>query len=562
VVAAVLGRSEIGADDDFFALGGDSIVAMQLVNRLRGAGLKVTPRQVFSLRTPERLAALHNAPVIMHERALRPGTTEAPEDGIGTMPLTPVMRWLGDVAGPIEGFNQSAVLQVPADLAAGPLTAALQAVVDRHVMLRAKLRRPPGGPWSLEVPRDRLDVAGVIRTVDSVGFTADQLWRAVAEQSAAAQARLDPDAGILLQAVYFSAGRDTPGRLLLVIHHLVVDGVSWRILIPDLAAAYADAVRPDPRTSIEVAPVETSFRHWARRLSERATDPAREAELPLWRSMFNRAGRLPVQRELDPAVDIAATIQELDLTLPTEQTVPLLTRVPAAFGGTVNDVLLTALALAVSDLRRRHGDPQAPGDEPRTGVLVALEGHGREEELVGAADLSRTVGWFTNVVPVHLDPGVIDLDDALAGGPSAGVAVRQVRAGLQAMPDNGMGFGLLRYLNPRTAAELAGLGEPQIEFNYMGRIDFPEATDWSYAPEAEAADNGADAQMPETYSLIVNAQTEDRPGGPQLSVSWAWPAGVLTREIVRDLAETWFRALNALTHHCDNTRPQSKERTS
>jgi non-ribosomal peptide synthase protein (TIGR01720 family) len=143
-----------------------------------------------------------------------------------------------------------------------------------------------------------------------------------------------------------------------------------------------------------------------------------------------------------------------------------------------------------------------------------------------------------------------------AGGPAAGLAVQRVRAGLQALPDNGMGFGLLRYLNPRTRDELAEFKEPQIEFNYMGRIDFPEATDWSYAPEAEAADNGADAQMPETYSLIINAQTEDRSGGPQLSVSWAWPDGVLSHAQVRDLGETWFRALDALTRHYDNPRHQ------
>jgi non-ribosomal peptide synthase protein (TIGR01720 family) len=183
----------------------------------------------------------------------------------------------------------------------------------------------------------------------------------------------------------------------------------------------------------------------------------------------------------------------------------------------------------------------------KRGVLVALEGHGREEELVPGADLSRTVGWFTNVFPVHLDPGELDLDEALAGGPAAAAAITRIRDGLRALPDNGMGFGLLRYLNPRTAPELADFPLPQIEFNYMGRIDYPETTDWSYAPESEAVASGADDAMPESYSLIINAQTEDRPQGPELSVSWAWPEGVLSDEQMRDLGETWFRALDALT---------------
>lgn len=498
------------------------------------------------------------------------------DDAVGTMPATPVMHWLNGVDGPIEGFNQSAVLLVPAGLVPAALTAALQAVVDAHAMLRARLIRPeqtirpesgvgerPQGRksddrdgrsrWQLEVPAGRLDVVPLLRSVDIAGQDAGRLWTTVAEHAAAAQARLDPDAGILFQAGYFDAGTSFPGRLLLVIHHLVVDGVSWRILIPDLAAAYTDAVDHPFGTRIDVAAVGTSFRRWSTQLAERAGDPAREAELPRWRSLFSKAGRLPVRRELDAAVDIAATVQELDLTLPAARTLPLLTTVPAGLGGTVNDVLLTALALAVSDLRRST----AGQDDGRTGVLVALEGHGREEQLVGGADLSRTVGWFTNVVPAHLDPGEIDLDDALAGGPAAGSALTRVRDGLRAMPDSGTGFGLLRYLNPRTAGQLAGFAHPQIEFNYMGRIDFPEAADWSYAPEAEAADDGADAAMPETYALTVNAQTEDRPGGPQLSVSWAWPDGVLTAGTVRDLGDTWFRALKALTTYQQHTEKEN-----
>jgi non-ribosomal peptide synthase protein (TIGR01720 family) len=482
------------------------------------------------------------------------------------MPITPVMHWLRGVDGPIEGFNQSAVLQVPADLDPVRLVRAVQAVVDAHVMLRARLHRGNPTQWELEVPAERLPVEPLIRTVDTVGQNSDQLWQTVAEQASAAQSRLDPDAGVMLQVVHFDAGPDRPGRLLLLVHHLVVDGVSWRILIPDLAAAYAETGRVASVSPIEIAPVDTSFRRWSQQLTERAADPVREAELPRWRSVLSRAGRLPVVRELDPAIDRVATIQELELSLPAVQTVPLLTSVPAAFGGTVNDVLLTAFALAVSALRRTLGG-DAADEEGRTGILIALEGHGREEELVGGADLSRTVGWFTNVVPVHLDPGEIDLDEAFAGGPAAGLAIERVQAGLRAMPDNGMGFGLLRHLNPRTAPELADYPLPQIEFNYMGRIDFPETTDWSHAPEGEAADSGADEGMPESYSLIVNVQTEDRSDGPQLCVNWAWPAGVLAAETVRELGESWFRALEALTvhhHHLTNTpTPQrlTKEHT-
>jgi non-ribosomal peptide synthase protein (TIGR01720 family) len=343
----------------------------------------------------------------------------------------------------------------------------------------------------------------------------------------------------MVRAVWFDAGPGAPGRLLLMVHHLVVDGVSWRILLPDLAAAWKEASSGRPAG---LPAAGTSFRRWATTLAGRAADPAREAELPMWAELLGRGDPLPLERPLDPSRDVAATIEELTLVLPAAVTAPLLTRVPAALGASVNDVLLAGLGLAVADWRRRRGGTGSS-------VLVALEGHGREEQLAGDADLSATVGWFTNVFPVCLDPGPADPAEAFAGGPAAGLAVERVRAHLASLPDNGMGYGLLRHLNPRTGPVLAGLPGPQIEFNYMGRFDFPEAADWEFAPEAEAADSGADADMPETFCLIVNSQTEDRPGGPELSVSWAWPGAVLTRESVQDLAETWFRALRGLVAH-------------
>ncbi|MFC7642229.1 condensation domain-containing protein [Streptosporangium lutulentum] len=170
--------------------------------------------------------------------------------------------------------------------------------------------------------------------------------------------------------------------------------------------------RTSRRAGRRCRPVGLSFRRWSELLGERATDPAREDELPLWTSILAADDPLPVARALDPDRDVVATSRHLSLTLPADRTAPLLSRVPAAFGATVNDVLLTALALAVANWRRRAG-VRGPGDA----VLVDLEGHGRQEELAGDADLSRTVGWFTSVVPVRLDPGAVDLADALAAVP-------------------------------------------------------------------------------------------------------------------------------------------------
>ncbi|MGH3776455.1 MAG: amino acid adenylation domain-containing protein [Pseudonocardiaceae bacterium] len=538
--AAVLGVPAVGAEDDFFALGGDSIVAMQLVNRARGAGLVVTPRQVFQHKTVEALATVAEVQTTGSRKT---------DDGVGLIPLTPIMHWLREVGDPIKGFNQAEVLQVPAGLSWDRLVAIMRAVVDHHDMLRARLvRRADGtiddggiGDWVLDVcSPGSVQADAWIGRVDVAGLGGEAVSQQITEHARSALGRLDPDAGVMLQVVWFDAGADTPGRLLLMVHHLVVDGVSWRVLIPDLAAAYAQLATGG---SVELAPVGTSFRRWSQLLTELAAAPGRDAELSLWTKTLSGGVSLPVERALDPERDTMGRLQTLTLVLPVQRTTPLLASVPAAFDSTVNDALLTALALAVVDLARRYNGSGADGD---TGVVVALEGHGREEELVGGVDLSRTVGWFTNVFPVRLDPGEIDLDEALAGGPAARQAITRVRDHLRALPENGMGYGLLRYLNPRTRTVLGELVVPQIEFNYMGRYDSSEATDWAQAPEVEAVDASADPDMPTAFCMVLDAHIEDHPHGSELTSYWSWPAGVLREETVQDLARTWFRALDAL----------------
>ncbi|MCX5241378.1 non-ribosomal peptide synthase/polyketide synthase [Streptomyces prunicolor] len=524
----------VGTDDDFFTFGGDSIVAMQLVARARAGGLRVTPRQVFQHRTVSALAAVA-VPLGADERQA------VHDDGTGTVPLTPIMRGLLERGGPIAAYHQAALVQTPADLTEPGLLTVLAALADRHDMLRAQLVREP--EWLLRVPAARdTDVSTWLTRADVRGADDDALRAAISRHAETARAGLDPDAGAMVRAVWFDAGPGQPGRLLILVHHLVIDGVSWRVLLPDLATAWA-AVRGG-RTP-ELAPVELSFGRWSRLLGTRATDPATEDELPWWTSALAGGAELPLARPLDPARDTVATTRYVSLALPADVTGPLLSRAPAAFGATVNDVLLTAFALAVGDWRARELGAERAGGP----VLVDVEGHGREEQLAGDADLSRTVGWFTSVVPVRLDPGEADLADSLdafAGGPALDAAVARIREHLTALPTAGIGHGLLRHLNPETGARLAQLGEPQIEFNYMGRFDRPAAADWSYAPEDDAADLDADPGQPMSHALTLNAITEDRPEGPELSAHWAYAAELLTEEQVRDLARTWFRALEAV----------------
>ncbi|MQY09520.1 non-ribosomal peptide synthetase [Actinomadura macrotermitis] len=525
--AEVLGLERVGVDDGFFDLGGDSIIAIQLVSRARQAGLVISPREVFQHQTVEELAAIAQ-PVGEGEQI----EVEAPGTGTGPVPVTPIVAWLRDRvdgdASLAAGFHQSLLLRTPAGLGVEQLTAAFQKVLDHHDMLRLRLD-VSGGEWQ-PVVRAEVSAEGLVTRVDVAGLDGDKLAAVVTEQALAARDRLDPVAGTVAQLVWFDAG-DAQGRLLIALHHLVVDGVTWRIITPDLVAAWAGA---------ELAPVNTSFRRWAQRLTAAASDPARADELDTWLDIVDGPNQRLAARALDPSVDVAARARSLHLELPADVTGPLLTDVPAAFHGRANDVLLTGLALAVAHWRKQRGGRG-------TSVLLDLEGHGRED-IVPGVDLSRTAGWFTSIHPARLDAGLADWAEVAGGGAVVGGAIKKVKEQLRQIPHNGIGYGLLRYLDDAAAEELADLAPAQIAFNYLGRVaPGAEGGDWSIAPEEPPA--GEDPRMPFAHLLEINAITRDLAAGPELSATWTWPDGLLTEEEVRELAEAWFAALRGLVAH-------------
>nr|APD71849.1 non-ribosomal peptide synthetase 2 [Streptomyces sp.] len=531
--AEVLRLPSVGVDDSFFDVGGDSIASIQLVSRARKEGIVFTPRDVFTKKTVAGLAALAAAGADAAGAAV-----EAPDAGIGEVPLTPIVHWLRELDGPVDGFSQSMLLTTPAGLQTGQLVTVLQSLLDHHDALRLKLARQDSR-WSLEVaPSGTVPAAGLLHRAALADLD---------REAAAARDRLAPDDGVMVQAVWFDAPAGQPGRLLLVLHHLVVDGVSWRVLLPDLAEAW-QAVAAGRKPALE--PVPTSLRRWSQGLTEVAR--ARAGELPFWQRTLAEPDAPLTDLPLDPARDVASTASAVSLTLPVEATAPLLTTVPAAYRAGVNDVLLTALALAVADWRQRRGG----GGE----LLVDLEGHGREPVLDGV-DLSRTVGWFTSMWPVRLDLGGTDVAAALDGGPAAGAALKRIKEQLHSVPDNGMGYGLLRYLNEDTAgtlAELASAAHPQIAFNYLGRLPGSSAADgeaapreWNPAPESGVLGGGGDGELPLAHALQINALTEDHPDGPRLSATLSWPRAVLGEPAARDLMQTWGRALTALVRHVE-----------
>jgi amino acid adenylation domain-containing protein/non-ribosomal peptide synthase protein (TIGR01720 family) len=513
--AEVLGLESVDLDDDFFELGGDSIVSIQLSSRARKVGLVFTLRDVFVSRTVRELAR-----IVADEQG---PATETAEDAIGDLPLTPIMLDLleRDVS---SRDNLANLLQTPADLDEPGLARTLRTVIDHHDMLRARLRHDPTNGtglsvWRMDVPpKGSVDAADLITRVDIADVSTEDLMAVVVVEQRKAQQLLSPEDGRMLHAVWFDGGPHRRGRLMLVLHHLVVDGMSLRVLQEDLRAAWAD----EPLT-----PVGTSFRRWAQQLSLLAVE--RASEFDMWRRVLATPDPVLGGRRVDPTIDVVGTAQQVRLVLPPDVTEPLLGRVPAAFNAGVDDVLLTALAMAVGEWRRDRG-----------ALLVGLEGHGRQEVAEGM-DVSRTVGWFTNAYPVAVHP---DSDDF-------GVALKTVKEQLRAIPDKGVGYGLLRYLNPETAPTLQSFADPQIGFNYLGRFDATAATastvDWDTPPEAlETVGGGSDPAKPMTYALSVNALAQELADGPQLVTSWSWPGKLFTEDEVRVVAGLWFRALERI----------------
>ncbi|WP_326806731.1 amino acid adenylation domain-containing protein [Streptomyces sp. NBC_01775] len=529
----LLGVPDVGIGDSFFDLGGDSITTIQLVSRAQAAGITFTPQDVLTHRDVAGIAAV---------AAEHTGTEPGDDDGVGPLGPTPIVEWFRGAGQRFEGLCQAMLLTLPAAVDRAGLTAALDILRERHDALRLSWSADDTGPRV--VPAGQQDIAEQVTCVEEVGGLSDEKSHTTAEEHfEAARQRLDPASGKVWQAVFLDAGPGRAGRLLLVIHHLAVDAVSWPILLADLATAW-QAVAAG-RTA-ELPPRGTYLRRWARILAAEARRPDRIAELDHWKNSLADAGPEHTQAAEAPQHGFG----ELTVELPVADTEPLLRRMAAAYHADTHEVLLAALGTAVEQWRQHRGRPGRP-------VVVEVEGHGRHHELAGVLDLSGAVGWFTTMYPVRLTPGPVDPGDVRQGGPELRRTVQHLKEEIRAVPGQGLGYGLLRYLNPDTAGELSHLPTPEIGFNYLGRL--PVADDAEGAPWTPLADRAGHTLrvatrngpgMPPIHLIDLNAAVLATPRGPRLVATWSWRSPH-AGEAVTALAETWFDVLRGITASID-----------
>lgn len=512
-----------GVTRNLFELGLDSIMAISLVNKL--CGLAVTPRLVLANPTIELLAAAID---LAEEAPALPAAEDA--ERFGEVMPAPIVSWLYEY-GNFRRLSQSMLITLPPGIEAAQLEMALQAVLDRHDMLRARLDIVDGDYRLVTRPPGAVAAADVLTRVD--GPAAEALAGHVRE----AVDGIDPFAGTMVRALWCDAAAG--GHLLLVVHHLATDVVSWYVLLAGLAAAWAQL---DEHESPWLTGEYATYRQWTHELGQRAERPEVAAQRDYWLEQLRGPDPALGARLPDPRRDTWASLRTTEALSEVRDTTVMLDKVAAAGVG-VREFLLTALTMTLTAWRARRGEPTEHG------VLVALEGHGREDDLLPGLDTSATVGWFTNVFPVRLGGGTpVDITSARRDPAAARALLRAVADHVAAVPGNGLDYGLLRY--QRRDPELAAAPHPQVEFNYVGRLDLtPQSAPWTLCTDPEVTallPLVSEPDLPLRYTFDVIAAIQVGAAGPQLRTTWCWSDQLTTAAEAADLAALWRDAVTTL----------------
>ncbi len=506
----VLRVERVGVNDNFFELGGDSILSLQIIARASRVGLRIAPKQLFEFPTIARLA-----PVVTEAE-----TVQAEQGPLtGPVQLTPIQQWFFELELPDpHHWNMSVMLEARERLDPVLLEETLQHVIAHHDALRLRFEPQVEG-WTQTLAEIGEPVP--FAHVDLSALAGEEQESGMVAAATRFQSSFDLSQGSLLGAALFELGASKPERLLLIVHHLAIDGVSWRILLEDLQTVYQQLSRGE---AVALRQKTSSFKRWAQRLTEHAQTEAVRAELSYWiASSAEQCPTLPL--DYPQGVNNQASERTVEASLDAEQTFALLKEVPAVYHTQINDALLAALARAFS---RWTGDYS---------LFIDLEGHGRQpffEDL----DLSRTVGWFTTHSPIGLE---------LEASADAGRDLKSVKEQLRLIPNQGIGYGLLLYLSRdrETRDQLRELPRPLVSFNYLGQFDQAEVSSmFNLAGESRGVQRGPCGLRPHVLEITAGIHNG------VLQVSWQYSENLHWRDTIEKLAQSFIAALQSIVAHC------------
>ena len=442
----VLDLKKVGIRDNFFELGGDSIRSMQVITKANQLGLHFTAKQLLEHQTIAELSTVVGA-----------ANSLKAEQGIvtGIVPLLPIQKWFFEQnISPLESFKHSHLLQVSSEVQIEALQSAIKKILLHHDALRMTFRPLELG-WQQFNPDFDQQIPLLVKDLSNLTRESEEECLKKTELELQSKLKLDHevalrDRGHLIQFALFKRGYAQNHLLLIMVHHLVIDGVSWDILLQDLSTVYEQIVKGE---TINLPPKTTSFKDWAVRLETYAQSDSQKKELKYWLKQVNsNMSLLPVDYRKPQKKSSIPLIEQISVSLDSEKTLVLFKKVLSNYKAQINDVLLTAL---VQTLRKWTGEQT---------LLIDIESHGREP-LFDDIDLSRTIGWFTSVYPVWLQ---IETDNE-----DIGRTLTSIKEQLRRIPNKGIGYGLLRYLNQdqNIRSQLQATPQAEINFNYLGQID-------------------------------------------------------------------------------------------
>ncbi|HEX9986362.1 MAG TPA: amino acid adenylation domain-containing protein [Thermoanaerobaculia bacterium] len=470
----LLKLERVGVEDNFFAIGGDSILSILVVSRANQAGIPITTRQLFEHQTIASLAA-HAEQSVGLEMPQEPMT--------GAAALLPIQTQLLEEEGADRHhFNQSVLLQTPEAFSADFLRAMVAALYTRHDALRLRYTNA-NGAWQAhheELTEQMLDASTIVETLPA---DATQHAAFITERCNHHQRTFNLATGPLFRAIYFTPAEGTAatGRLFLVAHHIVVDGVSWRILLSDIEQAYHQFTAGEP---VVLAPKTSSFQQWGAALEQYAQSPALAAERKYWLGQYEHdVEPLPVDYDFEARMTQRSTKRAL-VRLTAAETQALIQQCAPVYRTTINELLLAGLYLGM----RRWTDSSA--------LRIALEGHGRES-LFEHLDTTQTVGWFTTVFPLTLS----------SRGTATRDVIKSIKEQYRAIPNNGIGYGVLRHMaHDAELVDKAEANPPQLVFNYLGQFDSALSKDTGFQGAAESSGDRTSIDRVRRYQLGLNGR--------------------------------------------------------